>query len=205
MHRTYFALPLILASAVAASAAQFVVSNIDEPVRASTAIGGTSNSVTPDHDNEGWFWAAQSFFTGESAHRLISIEALAGDMVGAPVVSAELRTYADGEIGELVATLTVPDLSGAIGPRVFLPDVPVTLDANTTYWLVLMAESPGDGGFYWSYANTNESAGPGALGPWAYSSDSGATWASGTDFPWMIRVNARRLQTLGSPTFAGQP
>ncbi|MCG3127968.1 MAG: hypothetical protein CHACPFDD_02841 [Phycisphaerae bacterium] len=199
------ALSCLLLTASSAFAAHVLVSNMDEAVRASTAIGGESNAVAPDHENDNWYWAAQSFFTGDSGARLISIEAMAGDAVGAPLVFAELHAYNDGEIGELVATLSVPDLTGDIGPRVFVPTTPVMLTANTTYWLVLGAEAPGDGGFYWSYAASNDFAGPGALGPWAYSTDSGASWTIGSDFPWMVRVNARRLQPIGAPAFVDMP
>lgn len=169
--------------------AEVLVSNVEEPVRASSAIGGSPNLVLQTHGNEAWFWAAQSFVTNGAASALHSIEVLGGDANGMPVIYAELRADEAGVIGAPLATLSVPNLFGPLAPRALTPDSPVTLDPNTTYWLLFTAEAPANGGFYWSYADTNESDGPGALASYAFTSDSGANWSYGTDFPWMIRVN----------------
>ncbi|MCA9245347.1 MAG: hypothetical protein KDA32_15430 [Phycisphaerales bacterium] len=169
--------------------ADVLVSNIDEPIRASTAIGGAPNLLVPTHDNDGWYWAGQSFVTDGSSYALDSIDVVCGDGNGVPVTYAELRADDAGAIGATLMTLSVPNLFGPIGPRTFVPDAPVALDPNTTYWLVISADAPANGGFYWSYADTGFFSGAGALAGFAFSSDSGALWAYGADFPWMIRVN----------------
>lgn len=58
--------------------AEVLVSNVEEPVRASSAIGGSPNLVLQTHGNEAWFWAAQSFVTNGAASALHSIEVLGG-------------------------------------------------------------------------------------------------------------------------------
>jgi len=181
----------------AATSADVLISNLAEPIRASSAIGGAANSIAPGFDNDAWYWAGQSFVTDGGRYSLLFIEAMAGELVGAPVLWAELRADDAGAPGGLISTLSVPDLTGTFAPRAFFPDSAAVLSANTAYWLLLRAESPGDGGFYWSYAQTNDTVGAGALAGYAFSSDSGASWSLGSDFPWMIGVNVEPAPCLG--------
>lgn len=174
-----------------AAIADVLVSNLAEPPRAGTAIGNNPNSFPPPFPNDAWYWAAQSFTTDSATHTLASIDAIVGEATDAPapLAFAELRADAAGTIGALLTTFTVPDLSGPRSPRTFVPDAIVQLEPNTTYWFVQGVVAGGDGGYVWSYADTNLFVGPGALNAFAFSQDAGAFWSYGTDFPFQIGVN----------------
>ena len=170
-----------------------LVSNLAEPIRAASAIGNNPNPVdTPQGSGVPWSWGAQAFVSDNQPYQLTSIEALVGDgsVSPSPVVVAQLHADDGGAIGDLITTFTAPDVSGTLTALTFLPDGTVTLDPNTQYWFVLGSEAPGDGTFFMGYADSNLSVGPGALGIFADSSDSGATWNYGdATFPYFIQVN----------------
>jgi hypothetical protein len=108
---------------------------------------------------------------------------------------AELWAGTTTTIDSLVTTLTAPSLLGAASARTFTPDSAVTLDPSTIYWFVLGSQAPGDGTFFWHYAEGNNFTGPGALHNYAYSTDSGANWTLGSDNPYFVQVN---VQPAGS-------
>lgn len=171
--------------------ADVLVSNLGEPERAATAIGNNPNSLPLPPDNKAWYWAAQSFTTDDATYALVSVEAVVGDATDAPAPLAFAELHADdaGSIGALLTTLTVPDLSGPRAARTFLPDAPVQLQPNTTYWFVQGVAVGSDGGYLWGYADTGLFSGPGALSAFAFSADSGGLWTYGTDFPFQVAVN----------------
>jgi hypothetical protein len=170
-----------------------LVSNLAEPVRASSPMGNNPNPVEPPDNSVYWYWAAQSFTTDANPYALISIEGTLGEgsVDPAPVVIAELYADDGGAMGQLIATLTAPDLSGPLATRTFIPAIPITLEPNTTYWFLLGSQTPGDGTFLWTYANSNNFTGSGAIGNYADSNDSGATWTYRTDFPYFLQVNVQ--------------
>lgn len=172
--------------------ADVLVSNLAEPIRGSTPMGNNPNPVEPPENSIYWYWAAQSFRTDANTYTLDSIEVLAGEASSkpAPFVIAELYSDDGGAIGVFLGSFTAPDLSGPLASRTFTPDSPITLDPSTTYWLLLGCQAPGDGTFLWTYALSNEYVGPGSVGGFADSSDSGANWNYATDFPYFIQVNA---------------
>lgn len=188
-------------TAIAASAnADVIVSNLAEPLRATTDIGNNPNPVPPPSMALEWSWAAQSFSTDNMAYSLTRIDLIAGQAAADPVVVAELRENDGGAIGALITTLSVPDLTGAPSPRTFVPDAPVTLAPSTTYWVVLGSAAPGDGTFGLSYANSNLSVGVGSIGAYADSQDSGANWNYGTKFPYFIQaVGEKSTPCSGCP------
>jgi hypothetical protein len=194
-HLSLFALGAVASLlALPAARADILVSNLDQPLRDSSPIAQLE------------YWGAQSFATAGVAVDLASIAAIVGNGANSPLVVAELR-LSTGPLHEidtspagLVTTFTAPDVSGALAPRVFTPDTPVTLDANTSYWFLLGSSN---GGTYdWSYADTNLFSGPGTLGNYADSSDGGATWIlRGNDFPYFIEVNTSA--TIPEPASGG--
>lgn len=190
-HRTWAVASFLAAVLqVTAASADTLVSNLAEPDRDHSAIGNNPNSVPPPLNNDEWSWAAQSFTTDNATYALDDIAAWAGDATTTPVPAAfaELRADDGGTLGALLTTFTVPDLSGPLGARTFIPDTSVVLQPNTTYWFLQGVQVPGDGGYLWTYADTNFSTGTGALAGYAFSSDSGVLWSYGTDFPWKISV-----------------
>ncbi|TWT42975.1 hypothetical protein [Botrimarina hoheduenensis] len=88
-------------------------SNLNEPHRDATPIG-----VGP-----GDYWAAQSFYTGDSQYALRSIRAMVAATGGSPDVVAGLYKFAEGEftIGELVAVLTPQELTSDGLPPIYVP------------------------------------------------------------------------------------
>ncbi len=156
-----------------AARADILVSNIGEPVRDTTVI-------------ENALWAAQSFVNDGSVRRLSSIRAVIGGESGSAGAFAELRRGTTS--GTIVTSFVLPGLAGPPGARTLTPLGLTVLDPGETYWLVFGAAGPG--GFGWSYAEGNSQTGPGALGPYEYSTDQGASWTNfGSDNPYLVEVN----------------
>ena len=165
-----------------------LVSNLNEPLRGATPIGNNPNPVDP---GEPWNWAAQSFQSDNQQYSLASIDAVVGNGSTAPLpdVVAELRADDAGTIGALIATFTAPDVSEPASALTFLPNGAVTLEANTQYWFVLGSSNPGDGTYFWQYAEGNAFTGPGSLSGFADTPDSGVNWIYGSDNPYFLQVN----------------
>lgn len=91
--------------------------------------------------------------------------------------------------GGLVTTFTLPSLAGANSIRDFFPTIGVTLDPNSKYWF--MTGVTNSGTFEWDYANTGLFTGPGSLGEFGDSIDSGVTWSyhDSPFFPYFLQVN----------------
>ena len=169
---------VVVACAGNAAHADVLVSNIDVPIRGVTDL---SQSL----------WASQSFTTDGSDSVLMSIEVIAGAMTGNPTLAAELRADTAGRPGPALAALSLAGVGSGPVSLIAMSSsspLPLVLSANTTYWLQLGAT--GAGGFGWAYAEGNAQSGPGSLGHYTYSTDSGATWgAFGTDNPYSVRIN----------------
>ncbi|MDA1179125.1 MAG: hypothetical protein O2931_10060 [Planctomycetota bacterium] len=173
-----------------------LVSNLSQPVRDATPIGNNPNPADPvGLPVTPWYWGAQSFQTDNQQHALASIDAMVGGGSNAPlpVVVAELRTDNEGVIGDLITTFLAPGVDGPDSARTFAPVLPVTLDPNTKYWFVLGSEDPGDGTYYWSYAEGNASEGNGVLGGFADTTESGVDWTYRSDNPYFIQVNVTHI------------
>jgi hypothetical protein len=184
----------------AATRADVLVSNLSEPLRGASSIGNNPNPVPPP-DGPEWYWAAQSFLPDASSYHLLSIDAIVGDgsTNPPPVVVAELHDDNAGIVGGLITTFTAPGMAGPQAVRSFLPDSPVTLSASTKYWFVLGSQAPGDGTYFWSYAEGNGQVGPGSLANYNYSTDSGATWIDfGSDNPFYLQVNVTAVPEPGA-------
>jgi hypothetical protein len=160
----------------AAYADSLIVGNLTEPIRAATPIANPQ------------YFAAQSF-APDASYDLTTIITLMGNAADADAV-VELRgSDALGQIdlsaSGLIASFTVPDLTGPAAPRSFTPNAAVILGAGVQYWFVIGVNS---GGLDWFYADSNDYAGPGAILTFADSSDAGASWIYGSDFPFFIEV-----------------
>jgi len=123
------------------------------------------------------------FQANNQDYSLASIDAIvgSGSNAPAPVVVAQLHADDAGAIGALITTFSAPDVSGVEVARTFVPNDPVTLDPNARYWFVLGSEDPGDGTFYWAYAEGNEFVGPGTLHHFADTTESGIDWTYRAD------------------------
>lgn len=168
------ALALALTAVLSPAAnAVVLVSNIAEPIRATTAV-----------DSE--LWAAQSFVNDGQTWSLTSIRTVLGGESTSPNAVIELR---EGTVsGALLSTFAPPTLSGPQSITTITPASAVSLSPGQTYWLIFGVA--GQGGFGWSYAEGNGQTGTGSLGAYAYSFDQGANWGSfGTDNPYLIEVN----------------
>ena len=163
-----------------------LVSNLSEPLRATSTI---TNSPLPNDPA----WAAQSFATDANTYSLLNIRTILGGASGSPDAFAELRkdtgaNAVDPSAGGLLTTFTLPSLAGASAIRTLTPDSAVTLNPNTTYWLILGVT--GTGSYGWDYAEGNATSGPGTLGSYAYSFPPPGAWATwGTDNPYYLEVN----------------
>jgi T5SS/PEP-CTERM-associated repeat protein/autotransporter-associated beta strand protein len=177
-----------------------LVSNLAEPLRYATPIGNNPNpTAPPEGEGQPWYWGAQKFTNDGQSHQLVSIAAKigGGSSDPAPVVVAELRADSGGVMGDLITTLSAPDLSGDVADRELTPDAAVTLTPGADYWVVLGSQSPGDGTYFWQYANSNFAVGSGTLGNYADSNDSGATWIyRSVDFPYFLQVNVANVAPM---------
>ena len=183
--------PIVIAVAFAgllpASHATVLVENLSQPTRGTTEL---SNSV----------WATQSFSTAATPVLLNNIEVNVGLAID-PSVVAELRAdNGAGAPGVLLTTFSLSGLTdGATQTEMLTPDTgDVPLAANLGYWLVLGVRGFGTFGF--SYAEGNVKTGPGSLGNYAYSENSGTSWSGfNSDNPYHLRVN---VTAVPEPTSA---
>ena len=63
----------------------------------------------------------------------------------------------------------------AAGVYTYTPFTPITLTSATPYWITLSVSS-GNGAYGWNSTTTSTSSGPGTIGGFAASFDSGANW-----------------------------
>jgi hypothetical protein len=168
--------------------ASILVTNLAEPFRSATPISNPQ------------YWAAQSFSPDAQRYALTSVEAVVGNSGGSPGIVAELRrANTNGDIDQtpegLLSTFTAPDMTGDPAARLFTPNAAVTLEPGTKYWFVLGNTDTGT--FDWSYADTNNTLGPGTLANYGDTSDAGVTWDyRGSEFPYFIQV---RANVVGGP------
>ena len=162
-----------LGTAPMASAA-VLIDNFGEPTSATTIVASD-------------LWAAQSFTTASEAVWFDSVTLLLGLAAGNTSLSAELRADGVQGPGVLLTSLMLPTLSGGAPQAELLsPTDYVQLAPLTTYWLVLATSAES---FGWSYALGNNASGPGQLGDYRYSSDSGLSWTNfGAADPYHVRI-----------------
>jgi hypothetical protein len=191
----YISALLTLLTCCTAQAQTVLVSNLAEPLRGATPIGNNPNPVAPPPPGGPWYWGAQSFQSDNQQYRLASIDARVGDgsMTPLPTVVAELHADSGGTIGALITTFTAPSVLGAPSARTFTPNNAVTLQANAAYWFVLGSAAPGDGTYFWQYAEGDNSTGPGSLGGFADTPESGVNWTYSAGNPFFTQVNVNPI------------
>ena len=125
--------------------------------------------------------------TDGNSYNLFNITTVVGDEAGSPSIVAELRKHTPD--GVLLTNFDVP-LAGPPSVTALTPTSAVTLDANTTYWLILGVLG-GAGSFGWSYAEGDNFVGPGALSSYAYSANQGISWdlSGNVGNPYKMSVN----------------
>ena len=182
---------VVAVTSFSANAATVLVDNLDQPARLAPTIIPTDAG-----------WAAQSFSTEGARYSLSTVDVFLGHRVDTPSIVAELRAGNSTNVGATLTTFTFPGVSTGSPAMVTLtPSKPVNLDPGTTYWLVMGTSGPGS--FGWSYAEGNVTAGPGSLGNFAYSADSGATWVAYSDNPYHLRVNVNPVPLPASVWLLG--
>jgi hypothetical protein len=127
-----------------------------------------------------------SFATDDSTYTLTSVTLL---LANPNAGQARLDLYSDGNLepGSLLATLTPPDsYSDTLAETIFTADG-ITLSPNSTYWIVLSADS---GEFDWAWTSDNTGNGVGFQHTWGQSDDAGATWYTSDTFPTQFTVTA---------------
>lgn len=163
------------------SQAFVVVSNLSEPQRDFNQI-------------DALLWAAQSFVTDDETYGISAIQAIVGEEAGSSGAFAEIRSATpagdmDTSPSGLIASLSVPALSGPKSARTFVPPAPVLLVPNTRYYFLLGASDGGS--FEWSYAEGNGQVGPALFDQYQYTFDGGVLWAQfGTENPFHMQVDA---------------
>jgi len=178
-----------------ARAADIIVSNLAEP----HTLFDTLKAYIPP--NTPGFESAQAFTTGTDSYLLDTISANLGNfdpgLNGDFTLSAVLYSAnSDGSPGTFLTSFNHAAIpASGFADVAFNPIDQVLLSAGATYLFVLKGSSAdGTGGVDWSYADTYNSSGPGALPYFNTSFDGGATWngpfappAGGA--PYLIQVN----------------
>jgi hypothetical protein len=172
-----------------------VVSNLGEASNGDGSVGSDK-------------WAAQAFVTGGTATTLQNVGlALASDnsALGNYSVSLWSLNPSNGTPGSSLGTITsgnpVSSLTKTLADYFFTLTTPIPLAANTTYFIVLNSTSTAfPDSLLWGITPSSNSTGPGQIGGWAFSTDSGTTWGTvppdyndqttGSGFPFQIGINA---------------
>lgn len=167
----FCALALLSMPSLAARAQDVLSDNLSATTTSTEAATGSS-------------WLTASFATGDATYSLTSVTLLLANPLAG---QARLDLYSDGtlEPGSLLGTLTPPDsYSSSLDSATFTAS-DLTLAPNTTYWLVLSADS---GEFDWAWTTDNTGSGAGFLRTWGQSDDAGVTWFTIDTFPTQFTV-----------------
>jgi hypothetical protein len=155
--------------------------------RAQTVLSDNLSALTNSTEAAtGSSWLTASFATDAATYSLTSVTLLLANPIAG---QARLDLYADGtlEPGSLLGTLTPPDsYSSTLDSNTFTAS-DITLSPNTTYWLVLSADS---GEFDWAWTTDNTGNGAGFQRTWGQSDDAGVTWFTIDTFPTQFTVTA---------------
>ena len=159
-----------------------IINNLAEPIDAnSTSIANTN-------------WTAQSFINDGIQRSLVSISLVIPNGDAAAEITIHNATGGN-DIGAPLSTFAAPTyISGSIYR--FVPNSPVTLNANTRYWIVLKS-SDASGGTDFSYTLTMNNTGTGTI-------PATKTWANcdpdlcqyGADGPYYLAVYAAIFGTV---------
>lgn len=128
-------------------------------------------------------WLSASFATDASSHELTSVTLLLAETTAG---SAAVYLYNDQGIepDSLVATLTAPAIPSSLAETTFTASG-VTLDADTTYWVVL---APASGEYDWAWSSSHDGTGDGFLGEWGSSDTDTSLWWTQDSYPLQFAV-----------------
>jgi hypothetical protein len=180
---------LALATAIlvpSSSEATVLLSNLAEATRDTTPLSLEQ-------------WAAQAFTTDGGSYTLLSIDLVLGELIDAPTVVAQLHASGPSDVGAVLTTFNVPSIP-TTSPSVLTltPLSAITLAPNTTYWVVM--GGLGQGSFGWSYAEGNNSIGPGSFGAYGYSGDAGLIWENfGVENPYKMEIEVAAIHGVPEP------
>ncbi|MGN6368145.1 MAG: choice-of-anchor R domain-containing protein [Phycisphaerae bacterium] len=131
-------------------------------------------------------WLAASFTTGSSSVNLLSVT-LPAHEYSAGTLSAMIYSDNSGSPASLVGNLTLssgaPDTSGLAD--VTFTAAGITLNANSTYWVVLATS---DGTFGWGITGSSSGTGSGFTGIGKLSHDLGSSWSPDLTFQMQVLV-----------------
>ena len=124
-------------------------------------------------------WLTATFTTDSSSYTQLSATLLLSNPTAG---AAELDFYSDGGLqpGSQLAVLSSPASYASSLSNATFSKSGISLTANTTYWLVLKANS---GSFNWGW--TNDSS---IFEGWGNSFDAGASWFTDDAFPLQFSV-----------------
>lgn len=145
-------------------------------------------------------WLAASFGTGSTAADLESISLLLSRSSISGSVVLDLYSDGDFEPGSLQGSLDLASTISTDLAAVTFSASGISLLADTTYWVVLRAES---GEFQWSWANDNEGTGAGFQGIWSQSETAGADWFTIENYPLQMRVTTASVPEPASVVMLG--
>ena len=170
----FCALVLLATEPLAAKAQDILADNLSATTSSTEAASGST-------------WLTASFATGDSTYSLNSVTLL---LANPSTGQARLDLYSDGNLepDSLLGTLMSPDsYSDILAETTFSASDDITLSPNSTYWIVLSADS---GEFDWAWSSDNTGNGVGFLHTWGESDDAGATWFTLDTFPTQFSVTA---------------
>jgi len=163
-----------LASSTLSSKSQLIVSDLG------AANNGGAGTIGSDK------WAAQGFSTPGLTYTLGSVTLrLAREAITAATFDVSLWSATAGGIpGSQIAPLSTGNsigvLSTSFSDLTFSAPGGITLQPNTSYFLVLSASTPAPSGLIWgvTQAENPSSTGPGQVAGWAFSANHGTTWGT---------------------------
>ncbi len=148
-------------------------------MNADTISNNLSNTTAGTEAASGSTWLTASFGTGSSSANLSSITLLLSNPATG-VAEVDLFSNDLLQPGSLLGTLTSPESYSASLSNTTFSSNGLTLDANSTYWIVLKAVS---GEFDWAWTADNSGTGIGFQGVWGSSTDAGSTWFTYAVYP----------------------
>jgi hypothetical protein len=132
-------------------------------------------------------WVTSSFGTDASPDLDLASVTLRMQVDGAGTASLGIYTDTANHPGVLVGTLTSPSSFTTTSANNTFTSSGLTLNANTTYWVVLRALT---GQFEWAWTADNTGTGVGFQHTWGFSQNSGGTWNTFTSEPMIMQVVA---------------
>lgn len=189
-HRPAATALLVLASTIAVSSRgdSLLVGNLADAAYGSDVIDATTSR-------------AQGFLTGGRDWNLTAIRAVLGGLpaggtfAASAMLVAATRNAQGEDVPDLstpVATFLLPPVAEGFAALSFTPTTSVLLKANTEYWFVIQATSPGADPSAWRYTydTTLDSASEGFLTSAAATLPPGSgEWRSQPNAPYLIQIN----------------